>query len=148
MWLQRCRRSFLAILLKDAYDRCFLRPQVTPRPARTHAACVSLSLSTMSISSGDHSPVKQPTTGAKTSRIPLSGNPAAQALSVGFRHEGPQHNSAAPLSDPAYMTSNHQVSSTPNKKNQKSRKRLKSSGICSTGPVRSHPGGVDRSVLA
>ena len=52
MWLQSCDQSFLAILLKDAFDRCFLQLQVTPEPARTHAACVSLSLFTMSISNG------------------------------------------------------------------------------------------------
>ena len=87
MWLQSCDQSFLAILLKDAFDRCFLQLQVTPEPARTHAACVSLSLFTMSISNGIETPTSSPK--RKKPRIPFSGHPDVHAQPVGFRQKRP-----------------------------------------------------------
>ena len=91
MWLQSCDQSFLAILLKDAFDRCFLQLQVTPEPARTHAACVSLSLFTMSISNGTTTipnPPPQPHR-RRNLRIPFSGHPDVHAQPVGFRQKRP-----------------------------------------------------------
>jgi hypothetical protein len=82
--------------LKRHIRPLFLQSQVTPGPARTPAACVSLSLSTMSISSRGHNPPKHKPTGAKTSRIPLSGYPADPASLSAFGTKGPQHHSAAP----------------------------------------------------
>ena len=85
------RPKLLAILLKDAKRSLFRWPQVTPGPARTRAACVSLSLFTMSISNGI---VKTPTSSPKRKkpRIPLSGHPDTHAQPVGFR----QKRTAAP----------------------------------------------------
>jgi len=78
MWPQSCDQSFLAILLKDAKRSLFRWPQVTPGPARTRAACVSLSLFTMSISKQGINPKFSPQPHRREKlRIPLSGHPAA-----------------------------------------------------------------------
>ena len=89
------------------------RPQVTPRPARTYAACVSLSLSTMSISSGDHSPIPQPEA-QKPPGPPL--RPSSRSASLfGFSSQsGPPRRSAASLSDPAYMPPHSKLSTPEN----------------------------------
>jgi hypothetical protein len=80
------------------------RPQVTPGPARTHAACVSLSLFTMSISSGAKTPEPKPNQRRKNSRIPLSGHPADMPACRTAAQKKPQRiNAPQPLSDPAYM---------------------------------------------
>ena len=119
--------KLLAILLKDAFDRCFLWPQVTPRPARTYAACVSLSLSTMSISSGDHSP-NSLTRGAKTPRTPSQAVQQSRQL-VGFSSQsGPPRRSAASLSDPAYMATPPKLSTPTSKDFQISDKYPSSKG--------------------
>jgi hypothetical protein len=112
MWLQSCDQSFLAILLKDAFDRCFLQLQVTPEPARTHAACVSLSLFTMSISNGTTRIPNLPpiATSAENSRPPSQDTRQPRQL-VGFRQKGTPRLSAASLSDGAYMRTRVEVSS-------------------------------------
>ena len=118
--------KLLAILLKrHSYDRCFVRHQVTPTPARTRAACVSLSLSTMSISSGGHPPNQNHTRRRKNHRIPLSGHPAPSPACRLSTKRPAAPISAASLSDPAYMATPTKVSSMPRKKMRKSRKTLK-----------------------
>ncbi len=101
------------------------RPQVTPGPARTHAACVSLSLFTMSISSGAKTPEPKPNQRRKNSRIPLSGHPADMPACRTAAQKKPHRiNAPQPLSDQAYMAHLAQVSSVTCQKLQKSDKPL------------------------
>ena len=70
------------------------------------------------------SPPKTSTQSAENPGYPSQDTRQSRQL-VGFRHEGPQHNSAAPLSDPAYMATHTHVSSMPRKKNHETCKPLK-----------------------
>jgi hypothetical protein len=87
---RRClHQSFLGYSLKRHSRPLFLQSQVTPGPARTHAACVSLSLSTMSISRRGHKPSKTQTNRRKNLPDPPLRISSSPRQLVGFRHERP-----------------------------------------------------------
>jgi hypothetical protein len=90
--------KLLAILLKDVSDRCFYSPRLPQSPLDPHAACVSLSLSTMSISNPVH------TQSAQNPGSPSQDIQNIASTSKMLRQQSTPRISAAPLSDPAYKT--------------------------------------------
>jgi hypothetical protein len=104
--------KLLGYSLKRRIRSLFLSgPRLPQDPPEQNAACVSLSLSTMSISSRSSSPPNLQTRGAETARTPLSGHPAAAPACRLFRHKSTPRRSTASLSDPAYMPPHTELSS-------------------------------------
>ena len=107
--------KLLAILLKDVSDRCFVRHQVTPMPARlTRRLRLSFSLHNVNQQRELSSPTETPE--HTKPRIPLSGHPDVHAQPVGFRQKGPPRSRAASLSGGAYMALHRKLSTAENTK--------------------------------
>ena len=86
-------------------------PRLPQDPLDSHAACVSLSLSTMSISSGRQKPPKPQTRSAQNTRSPSQDTRQSRSTCRTFGTKAAAPSAPRPLSDAAYRRTSSQLSS-------------------------------------